>query len=89
MRDLSDPTTGRKMNWTLANAGSALNAIPAEAQAAADLRVLQVAQFDILERLIRERIRTRLIPDTTVDVVLERMSPPMELRTQSLEVSDT
>jgi hypothetical protein len=29
MRDLSDPATGLKMNWTVANAGSHRNVIPA------------------------------------------------------------
>jgi glutamate carboxypeptidase len=43
MRDLSDPATGMKMNWTLAQAGTNRNVIPAEATALADVRVTRVA----------------------------------------------
>ncbi|HYS50621.1 MAG TPA: glutamate carboxypeptidase, partial [Burkholderiales bacterium] len=35
-RDLSNPATGLKMNWTLASGGSVRNAIPAEATGTAD-----------------------------------------------------
>ena len=43
-RDLSDPVTGLKMNWTLSNAGTNRNVIPAVASAVADVRVLRVAE---------------------------------------------
>ncbi len=76
--DLSDARTGVKMNWTLANAGSARNVIPAEAHATADVRVLRVADYDRIEKQIRDRIRRSSIPDTTVDMVFERARPPLE-----------
>jgi glutamate carboxypeptidase len=88
MRDMSDPATGLKLNWTLANAGSVSNVIPADAQASADVRVLHVAQYDAIERLVRERARNHLIPDTTVEVVLERILPPMELKGSSLKLAE-
>ena len=88
MRDMSDPATGLKLNWTLANAGSVSNVIPADAQATADVRVLHVAQYDAIERLVRERARNHLIPDTTVEVVLERIMPPMELKGSSLKLAE-
>jgi glutamate carboxypeptidase len=77
-RDLSDTRTGVKMNWTLASAGSARNVIPAEARATADVRVLRVADYDGIERQVRDRIRRSSIPDTTVEMVFERMRPPLE-----------
>lgn len=77
-RDLSNPITGVKMNWTLANAGSARNVIPAEARATADVRVLRVADYDGIEQQVRDRIRNQLIPDTKVDMVFERTRPPLE-----------
>jgi glutamate carboxypeptidase len=77
-RDLSDTRTGVKMNWTLASAGSARNVIPAEARATADVRVLRVADYDGIERQVRDRIRRSTIPDTTVEMVFERMRPPLE-----------
>jgi len=77
-RDLSNEATGVKMNWTLANGGSARNVIPAEARATADVRVLRVSDYDGIEKQVRERIRKQLIPDTTVEMVFERTRPPLE-----------
>jgi glutamate carboxypeptidase len=77
-RDLSDPAKGIKMNWTLASGGSARNVIPAEARATADVRVERVSDYDEIERLVRERIRHQLIPDTKVELVFERTRPPLE-----------
>jgi glutamate carboxypeptidase len=77
-RDLSDPSTGLKMNWTLASAGTNRNVIPADATATADVRVLRVSSYDGIERAVRERIRNKLIPDTQVDMTFERRRPPLE-----------
>jgi len=78
MRDLSDARTGVKMNWTLANAGSARNVIPAEARATADVRVLRATDFERIEQQIRDRMRHRSIPDATVEMAFERRRPPLE-----------
>jgi glutamate carboxypeptidase len=78
MRDLSDPATGVKLNWTVASAGTVRNIIPASAQAMADVRVQRVASWDAIERRVRERVTRTLIPDTKVEVVLERRRPPLE-----------
>lgn len=77
-RDLSNPATGLKMNWTLASAGTNRNVIPADAVATADVRVLRVSDYDGIERAVRERIKAKLIPDTQVDMVFERRRPPLE-----------
>ena len=77
-RGLSNPATGVKMNWTLANGGSARNVIPAEARATADVRVLRVADYDGIEQQVRDRIKNQLIPDTKVEMVFERTRPPLE-----------
>ena len=78
MRDLSDADAGIKLNWTLASAGATRNVIPATARATADFRVLRVESYDEVERLVRERIRNQLIPETTVEVSFERRRPPLE-----------
>lgn len=78
MRDLSDPATGMKLNWTVASAGSVRNVIPASAQAMADARVQRVADWDEIERRVRERVVNTLIPDTKVEVVVERRRPPLQ-----------
>jgi glutamate carboxypeptidase len=79
MRDLSDPATGLKMNWTLANAGDNRNVIPAKATAVADVRVRRIADYDGIEQKVRERIKNQLIPDTKVEMTFERRRPPLEL----------
>jgi glutamate carboxypeptidase len=79
MRDLSDPATGLKMNWTTASAGSNRNVIPAEAEANADIRVLRIADYDGIEQKIRERIKNQLIPDTKIEMNFERRRPPLQL----------
>jgi glutamate carboxypeptidase len=77
-RDLSDTATGVKFNWTMAKAGVVRNMIPPEAQAQADVRVLRVADYDGVEKKIRERVKTQLLPDAKVEVIFERRRPPLE-----------
>jgi glutamate carboxypeptidase len=78
-RDLSNPATGQKLNWTVAHAGNSRNVIPAEADAMADVRVLRVADYDDIEKTLRERIKTQLIPETVVELTFERRRPPLEV----------
>lgn len=87
-RDLSNPATGVKMNWTLASAGSARNVIPAEARATADVRVLRAADYDGIEKKVRDGIRNQLIPDTKVEMVFERTRPPLEATDAARRVAD-
>ncbi|MGP0092394.1 MAG: M20/M25/M40 family metallo-hydrolase [Xanthobacteraceae bacterium] len=83
MRDFSDAATGVKMNWTLAAAGNNRNVIPAMASAVADVRVLRIADFDGIERRVRERIKQQLIPDTKVEMKFEHRRPPLEMTAAS------
>ena len=78
MRDLSNPGTGVKMNWTLSHAGSNRNVIPAFAEATADVRVLRISDYDGVERAVRERVKHQLLPEAKVEVVFERRRPPLE-----------
>jgi glutamate carboxypeptidase len=78
-RDLSEPANGLKMNWTVASAGTNRNVIPAIASATADVRVLRVADYDAIERKVRERIKNKLIEDTVVEMTFERRRPPLEM----------
>jgi len=77
-KDLSDPSTGLKMNWTLAKAGLNRNVIPPEAEAQADVRVLQVSDYDRIEKEVRNRIKNQLVPDAKVEMIFERRRPPLE-----------
>lgn len=78
MRDLSEPQVGLKLNWTISQAGTNRNVIPAHATAQADVRVLRVADYDRIEAAVRERARKQLIPESKVTVVFERRRPPLE-----------
>ncbi|MDM0050911.1 M20/M25/M40 family metallo-hydrolase [Variovorax sp. J22R115] len=78
MRDLSDPATGLKMNWTVSRSGSNRNVIPATATAGADVRVLKVSDYDRIEQQIQERVKKQLIPQAKVEMKFERRRPPLE-----------
>lgn len=87
MRDLSDPATGMKMNWTISKAGTNRNVIPAEATAEADVRVTRVADYDRIEKLMMERVKKQLVPDAKVELKFERRRPPLESNPASLAVA--
>jgi len=78
MRDLSDPASGLKMNWTISKSGTNRNVIPASASAAADVRVLKVSDYDRIEKQVQERVKKQLIPEAKVEMKFERRRPPLE-----------
>ena len=77
-RDLSEPSIGMSLNWTIANAGGTRNIIPASASATGDARVTRVRDWDTLEAKLRERLAKTLVPDTKATLVVERRRPPLE-----------
>lgn len=87
LRDLSDPATGIKLNWTLAQAGSARNVVPAEASASADVRVLKDADFARIVARVRERLAKQLLPEAKVTLAFERRRPPLEPNAPSLQLA--
>ena len=87
LRDLSEPARAVKLNWTVANAGTVYNSIPAAAMAIGDMRADDPNDFRGVEAAIRERINNRLIPDTTVDVRFETVFPAMPFRPASLPLA--
>jgi glutamate carboxypeptidase len=88
MRDLSDPATGVKFNWTVAQAGTNRNVIPAKATANADIRVLKVEDFNSIEPKVAARITNKLIPDTKVEFNFERRRPPLQARPAGVAVAN-
>jgi glutamate carboxypeptidase len=87
MRDLSDPKTGVKVNWTLAQAGVVSNMIPPRAQASADVRVARIGDYDGIEQRLKERVKTKLLPESEVELVFERRFPPLEPKPSSRALS--
>lgn len=77
-KDFGDPSRGLKINWTMVNGGTNRNVIPAEATAAADVRVERVADYGALEARLRETIKKQLIQGTTVELNFEQRRPPLE-----------
>lgn len=77
-RDLSEPAVGLKVNWTLSKAGIVRNMIPPGAQAQADIRVDRISDYDGIEQKLRERIKTKLLPEAQVELEFERRRPPLQ-----------
>jgi glutamate carboxypeptidase len=78
MRDLSQNERGLKLNWTVSQAGTNRNVIPAYATAQADVRVVRVADYDGIEATVREKAKNQLLPQSKVTVNFERRRPPLE-----------
>ena len=87
MKDLSKADEGLKLNWTVSKAGTNRNVIPAEATAQADARALRVADFDGLEKSLQEKVKSKLLPASKVDVKFEVRRPPLEASDASRRVA--
>ena len=87
MKDLSKTEEGLKLNWTVSKAGTNRNVIPAEATAQADARALRVADFDGLEKGLQEKVKSKLLPASKVDVKFEVRRPPLEASDASRRVA--
>ena len=66
------------MNWTMVSGGTNRNVIPAQAQAAADVRVERIEDYAGLESRISQTIQNQLIPGTQVAMTFEQRRPPLE-----------
>lgn len=87
LKDLSRPEQGLKLNWTVAQAGTNRNVIPAEATAQADARALRVSDFDGLEKELQAKVQTKLQPESKVSVKFEVRRPPLEASDDSRRVA--
>jgi len=87
LRDLSQNDKGLKLNWTVAQAGTNRNVIPAQATAQADARALRVSDFEQLEATLQERVKHQLVPETRVSLKFEVRRPPLEATAASRKLS--
>ena len=87
MKDLSKNDKGLKLNWTVSQAGTNRNVIPAQATAQADARALRVSDFDQLQAALQERIKRTLLPESKVQVKFEVRRPPLEATAASRKLS--
>ena len=87
LQDLSNPNTGLKLNWTVASAGKNRNVIPDSAVAQADARALRVEDFDLLEKTLQDKIKTKKLADSQVSVKFEVRRPPLVANAKAQEIS--
>ena len=87
LKDLSQNDRGLKLNWTVSQAGTNRNVIPAEATAQADARALKVSDFDQLQATLQERIKNQLLPEAKVQLKFEVRRPPLEATDASRKLS--
>jgi len=79
LSDLSQPGRGLSLNWTVSQAGTNRNVIPAQASAQADARALRLADFDALQATLQERVKHQRVPGATVQLRFEMRRPPLEV----------
>lgn len=86
-RQFGDPAKGLQINWTLANAGTSRNVIPAEASAVADVRSLTNQDLDLMEAALKKSIQDKLIPDTTIELTFYRSRPAFVANAASMALA--
>jgi glutamate carboxypeptidase len=83
LSDLSRREQGLSLNWTVAQAGTNRNVIPAQATAQGDARALKVADFAELEATLQQRVKTQRIAEAKVQLRFEMRRPPLEATSAS------
>ncbi|MBA2398691.1 MAG: M20/M25/M40 family metallo-hydrolase [Bradyrhizobium sp.] len=83
LSDLSRREQGLSLNWTVSQAGTNRNVIPAQATAQGDARALKVSEFIELEATLQQRIKTQRIADAKVQLRFEVRRPPLEASSAS------
>jgi glutamate carboxypeptidase len=74
-RNFGDRSKGLRINWTVASSGETRNVIPAAANAVADVRSLTNEDMDLMEAQLKESIKDKLIPDTSIELSFYRSRP--------------
>ncbi len=76
LRDLGSAAKGTTVNWTVVQAGDRVNIIPDKASATADMRMSDVNEIARVQADADRIVQNRLIPETSVAVVVENRRPP-------------
>ena len=87
LSDLSRKEQGLSLSWTVSQAGTNRNVIPAQATAQADARALKMSDFAGLETTLQERVKTQRIPDARVALRFEMRRPPLQATPASRRLS--
>ncbi|WP_180174097.1 glutamate carboxypeptidase [Acinetobacter sp. YH01024] len=89
LENLSNPKTGLKLNWTVATAGKTRNVIPDHATAQADARSLKPQDFAELEKTLKQKVKTKKLAESQVEVKFEVRRPPLEASPQAKKLAAT
>ncbi len=75
-RGAAENIEGAQLNWTMADAGTARNQIPASAEAIGDLRVTTSEANDEMKAALDEIVRQgAIVPDTTTSISVTPLRP--------------
>lgn len=88
LQNLSNPQTGLKLNWTVANAGKTRNVIPDSASAQADVRAIRVEDFTAVEKTLIEKVKNKKLSDSQVNVKFEVRRPPLTANDASKKLAE-
>lgn len=88
LQNLSNPQTGLKLNWTVANAGKTRNVIPDSASAQADVRAIRVEDFNAVEKTLIEKVKNKKLSDSLVSVKFEVRRPPLTANDASKKLAE-
>lgn len=88
LQDLSNPQTGLKLNWTVAQAGKTRNVIPDSASAQADVRAIRVEDFTAVEKTLDEKVKNKKLSDSQVNVKFEVRRPPLTANDASKKLAE-
>ncbi|MBV8617694.1 MAG: M20/M25/M40 family metallo-hydrolase [Curvibacter sp.] len=76
LNDLGSTAKGTTVNWTVVQAGGAVNIIPEKAGATADMRMSDPSEIARVQADADRLIQKKLIPETQVSVRVEDRRPP-------------
>ena len=76
LKDLGSAAKGTTVNWTVVQAGDRVNIIPDKASATADMRMSDLSEIARVQADADRLVQHKLIPETTVSVVVENRRPP-------------
>ena len=89
LKDLGSAAKGTTVNWTVVQAGDRVNIIPDKASATADMRMSDLSEIARVQADADRLVQHRLIPETTVSVVVENRRPPFSKNAASDQLAAT
>ena len=89
LKDLGSATKGTTVNWTVVQAGDRVNIIPDKASATADMRMSDLSEIARVQADADRLVQHKLIPETTVSVVVENRRPPFSKNAASDQLAAT